>query len=314
MQKKPVKNNKFKDFISSPIGKTILIATPILIAVAVILVCVLLPKYNITVSGATEEASFDEDGAKVVTIRVKKDCNASVIDDKIVCEDATIEGAFDSNRDVELSLSDNAQSAKIEDGTFSFAREGVENKKVVIRADEIKENDTKEYVITLTSDGKEVLRNKLIVETVYTDDDLALLNKIPTGDEISNALKTISTVDGTCIVTEENDPNGNLNKTGGYIAAVYFSDTRANLEMKNNPYANYKDICDQGTVAGGQIEVYANTEDANKRAGYLNSFSGGILSSGDNYVYGTSVIRISNEMTATQMAELKDIVVKTLTE
>lgn len=154
----------------------------------------------------------------------------------------------------------------------------------------------------------------MIVETVYTDDDLALLNKIPTSDEISSALKTIGTVDGTCIVTEENDPNGNLNKTGGYIAAVYFSDSRANLEMKNNPYASYKDICDQGTVAGGQIEVYANVDDANKRAEYLNNFSGGILSSGDNYVYGTSVVRISNEMTATQMAELKDAVVKALTK
>lgn len=270
MQEKAIKNNKFKDFVSKPIGKTVLIVTPILIVVAIVLVCVLLPKYSITVSDAVEESSFDEDGVKVVTTRVKKDCNASVVDNEIVCEDATIEGTFDSNKEVALVISDNAQSAKIEDGTFSFEREDVKNKKVVIRAEEIKENDTKEYVITLTGDGKDVLKNKVIVETVYTDDDLALLNKIPTSDEISSALKTIGTVDGICIVTEENDPNGNLNKTGGYIAAVYFSDSRANLEMKNNPYASYKDICDQGTVAGGQIEVYANVDDANKRAEYLN--------------------------------------------
>ena len=164
------------------------------------------------------------------------------------------------------------------------------------------------------SNSENVLVYKLTVETVYSESDLALLNKIPNSDEIAAALSKIDTVDGYCIVTEENDPNGNLNKTGGYIAAVYFSDNRANLEMKNNPYAMYKDICDQGTVAGGQIEVYSNVEDATKRADYLNAFSGGILSSGDNYVYGTSIIRISNEMTATQMADLKDKVVNALTK
>ncbi len=314
MPKKKTKSSKKESFFSKPLGKAIIIAVPVLIIIALVLIF-LIPHYSLSVTDAEIESSNIENGVKQITARIKFDCNAKVTDGEIICENATINGEFSSNKDVTVKLPEDVNNQNISDGTFSFDRQPVKTKQVIIRPEPITENNIKEYTITMqNSKGVDVIDYKLIVETVYSEADLSLLNKIPNAEEVAAGLSTIDTVDGYCIVTEDNDPNGNLNKTGGYIAAVYFSDNRANLESKNNPYSDYKDICDQGTVAGGQIEVYANTEDAEKRLKYLDLYKGSILSSGDNYLYGTSIIRISNEMTATQMAELKDKVVKALTE
>lgn len=314
-QKSKTKSKPKPNFFSTTLGRILLVSIPVLAALVVIFVIVFVPRYDISVDGANIESVSTEDGVKRIHARLKFPCDSEQKEGYLVCKKPEISGKYSSNKPVSLFLPNGVSDEKIEEHDFRFKGDAVSHKLVVIRADKTANTETHDYEIVIKDeDGREVLKYILTVETEFSEDELALLNKIPDAEAVAKALESLDTVDGTCIVTEENDPNGNLNKTGGYIAAVYFSDNRANLEMKNNPYASYKDICDQGTVAGGQIEVYPNEEDAKKRADYLGNFSGSILSSGDNYVYGTSVIRVSNEMTATQMGELKDAVVKALTE
>jgi len=71
-------------------------------------------------------------------------------------------------------------------------------------------------------------------------------------------------------------------------------------------------LIDKGTDAGGEIEVYANEEDAIKRNDYLAAFDGGILSSRSHRVVGTVVIRISDELTASQQKALEEKVLNAL--
>lgn len=113
---------------------------------------------------------------------------------------------------------------------------------------------------------------------------------------IETSLKQISEISDTCIVTEENDPNGQLNKEGGYIEALFFKHT--NLETDSA-----KDACQDGTSAGGSIEIYKNANDAEKRNEYLSKFDGSFLSD-FHQVDGTIVVRISNGLTASEQKAL----------
>lgn len=111
-------------------------------------------------------------------------------------------------------------------------------------------------------------------------------------------------------VTEDNDPNGNLNKQGGYTATVYFT---SDLIDQTDVYG--KSIVDKGTKAGGSIEVYPTIEDANKRNAYLAEFDGaGILNSGSHSVVGTILIRTSNKLTASQQKEMEQNIYNSLIE
>ncbi|WP_265456880.1 hypothetical protein [Enterococcus sp. HY326] len=108
-------------------------------------------------------------------------------------------------------------------------------------------------------------------------------------------------------VTETDDPNGNLNKPGGYTATIYFSSPLIN---QDEVYGNT--LIEKGTEAGGAIEVYANVEDATKRNDYLAIFDGGPINSGSHNLYGTIVIRTSDKLTATQQQELEAEIANTL--
>lgn len=108
--------------------------------------------------------------------------------------------------------------------------------------------------------------------------------------------------------TEDNDPNGQLHKAGGYTAAVYFSHENVN---QSNVYGT--SLIDKGTEAGGQVEVYATPEDAQKRDTYLAAFDGSAFSSGSHVVVGTCVIRTSDQLTASQQNELTANIIAELT-
>lgn len=312
------KKNSTKNSSKNPFFMTILVAAPFLAVVAFLLVFFLIPRYEISINDAQVESILNKDGIKTITAVIDIDCNMKEENDYYVCEDAFVEGKYDSNQDIEIMTKTDgfADNLEINDKQIKFRRPDVKIKKVVIREKELSDTVSEEYVISMVNkkDNRDVVNYDLTINTKFTSDELAKINKNPTGEEIASALKTIETIDGVCIVTEDNDPNGNLNKTGGYVAAVYFSDKRADLEIKNNPYANYKDVCDHGTSAGGQIEVYSNTEDANKRNDYLKGFDGGILSNGEHSTHGNAVFRISEEMPATQMKDLENRVIKVLTQ
>ena len=110
-------------------------------------------------------------------------------------------------------------------------------------------------------------------------------------------------------VTEDNDPNGQLGKAGGYTATVYFS---SDWVDQGSVYGTT--LIDKGTDAGGAVEVYANEEDAENRNTYLGAFDGGILSSGSHTVIGTCVVRTSDELKASQQKELEAAVIEALTK
>ena len=154
------------------------------------------------------------------------------------------------------------------------------------------------------------------------------LTNNPKSSEIEEIIKKLDGAYSTCRVTEDNDPNGNLNKQGGYTGAIYFRLKQVDEAVKNeaikdygkdfvnngnweNPYDDYKDTCNAGTSAGGQIEIYKNKSDANKRNKYLETLDG-FLSGGYHIVEDTLVIRISDDLTATEQKEIAQQIINLL--
>lgn len=134
----------------------------------------------------------------------------------------------------------------------------------------------------------------------------ALVNH-PTEAYVIQCLKKVPTVTGIAAATEDNDPNGHLNKAGGYTAQVYFTSSLVN---QNEVYGT--SIIDKGTDAGGSIEVYATVEDANERENYLATLDGGIFASGSHKVIGTVLVRTSDKLTATQQKEMEANIIAAL--
>ena len=131
----------------------------------------------------------------------------------------------------------------------------------------------------------------------------------PSEDYIKKRIASVETVTNFAAVTEDNDPNGKLNKAGGYTSTVYFESS-----LVNQSEFDTNDVIEKGTECGGSIEVYSTEEDAKKRDTYLASFDGSILSNGKHTVVGTVVIRVSDEMGASKQEELtqkiKDAIAK----
>lgn len=126
---------------------------------------------------------------------------------------------------------------------------------------------------------------------------------------IIERIKDIDGITGYSAVTEDNDPNGNLNKPGGYTSTVYF----AYDEVKDPDNLLNGTIIDNGTDGGGSVEVYATEEDAVKREEYLASYDGTIFASGSHFVVGTILVRTSDKLTAGQQKELEAKIVDNLT-
>lgn len=132
----------------------------------------------------------------------------------------------------------------------------------------------------------------------------------PTNDFVVERLKNVPDIDEVQGVTEDKDPNGNLNKPGGYTAQVYFSSP-----LVNDEYGLFTgDVIEDGTDCGGSVEVYKTVSEAKKRNEYLSVFDGGILSGGSHTVYGSIIIRTSSELTASQQKALEESVLNALTE
>lgn len=129
----------------------------------------------------------------------------------------------------------------------------------------------------------------------------------PSEEFIIGRIQPIEGITGVAAATEDHDPNGNLNKAGGYTAQVYFS---YSLVDQSTTFGDT--LVDKGTDAGGSIEVYKTVEDAEKRDTYLSAFDGSVLASGSHKVVGTLVIRTSHTLTASQQAELEAKVIEAL--
>lgn len=213
--------------------------------------------------------------------------------------------------------------------------------KILDKKEAVYDNTTKEAFITALSDAKAAQRKipdlpkktaDINAETKKLSEPLdysSVINAIsekqtayqnsvlqmkqitnPNEDFVIQHLKGIPNISGYQAVTEDHDPNGNLNKQGGYTSTVYFSTP---LIDQSSVYGN--DIVDKGTECGGAIEVYASEEDAEKRDSYLASFDGaGMLNSGSHKVLGTIVIRTSTKLTATQQNKFTNNITNKLLE
>ncbi len=129
----------------------------------------------------------------------------------------------------------------------------------------------------------------------------------PSEEYVLTRLSRVENVTEIAAVTEDHDPNGHLHKPGGYTSAIIFE-----CDLVKEPML-FDDLIDNGTVAGGTIEVFATEEDANKRNDYLASFDGSVLDSGSHEVIGTIVIRTSRHLTATNQRLMTDRIIEALT-
>lgn len=137
----------------------------------------------------------------------------------------------------------------------------------------------------------------------------------PKDSDVKSAITSIEGVKNICMVTEENDPNGNLNKAGSYTGAVYFRLTQVDEQLAKDEYSTPlgDDACEIGTKGGGQIEIYENEKDAEKRNTYLANFDGTPL--GDSHVLkGTVIIRLSNDLMNSQQKDLEEKIIEVLSK
>lgn len=132
----------------------------------------------------------------------------------------------------------------------------------------------------------------------------------PSQEFVLKALKNIKSINDVKAVTEKNDPNGNLNKAGGYTAAIYFSSSQVDHSLFSG-----KDSIDNGADGGGCVEVYKTEKDAEARNKYLAAFdTAGMMNSGSHSVLGTIVVRTSSQLTATQQKKLEKSIIDKLIE
>lgn len=135
---------------------------------------------------------------------------------------------------------------------------------------------------------------------------------------VKEKIETLNDISDICIVTEDHDPNGKLNKQGGYTGALFFVNKNIDTtyyqehwDDKEMKTVKSNDACDMGTVAGGSIEIYANESDAKKRNLYLEQMDA-IISGGYHEIKGTLVIRISNDLTASEQKDFVDKIIKAI--
>lgn len=131
----------------------------------------------------------------------------------------------------------------------------------------------------------------------------------PTEDFILQRLKKVDEIKEIKAVTENKDPNRQLNKQGGYTAAIYFES--ANVKQSE---LGEGDVIDKGTVAGGSIEVYKTKEEAEKRDIIFSTVDGTILGGNSHRVIGTIIIRTSKELTATKQKALEGKIIDAISK
>ena len=131
----------------------------------------------------------------------------------------------------------------------------------------------------------------------------------PPDDFVISRLKRIDTILEIEAVSEGNDPNGQLNKQGGYIGCIYFSDKQVD---KSKLFIEIDSVIEIATDGGGAIEIFKTVAEAKTRETYLAAFDGGFLSSGSHHVLGTVLIRTSRELTASQQNELTQKIIDVL--
>ncbi len=125
---------------------------------------------------------------------------------------------------------------------------------------------------------------------------------------VQERVQTVEGVTGAEMVTEENNPDGLLNKEGGYKGCVYFS-----LQEITQDSIPGDTIVAKGTDCGGAVEIYETVEEAQARCDYLAGFDGSILYAGSYAIVGTTVIRTSYKLTDEEQFTMTEKITQALT-
>ena len=306
---------------SRSIKKLLLIVVPVLLIAGVLSYLFLIPRYEVSIKNAAIKSKSNIAGVKQIEATLDLQCNATVKEEKLVCQQSDITGAIGGNRDLSLSLKDSAAKLSTSNNGISLTPESVSFQPVVIRPEPVSGVPPKTYEIIAqtNSDKKIVILYKLTVNTTLSESDLKSINKEPTAEIIKGAVKQISTVKDVCITTEDNDPNGKLGKPGTYYIKVTFADNRSPADNEvfdesTQSLRPAKDTCEVGVEAGGSIEIFKNKDDAEKRKAELDALAGGFFDSGTSKVVNTAVIRTSGELKASQQQELEKQLIDALTK
>lgn len=179
----------------------------------------------------------------------------------------------------------------------------------VIQADKLPLEDTDyDSVLDSVSEGnnlekiEEDTKTVLLMKDVLAD-NIEVVKKLinPSENWVKDKLSNISSIKEIASVTEENDPNGLLNKEGGYSSATYFT-------IEN--VCEDADLILKGTDGGGCIEVYRTLDDAEARIDYLKEFDNSYLYTGAYALIGTIVVRITYVLDNTAQYDMMNQIFK----
>lgn len=177
-------------------------------------------------------------------------------------------------------------------------------------------SEEREEIINVIRDGNNTEKIVSDTETIIQMSEqlkqvIGVVNQITAPEEswVNERLLAIEKIIDTQSVTEQKNPDGLLNKEGGYLACIYFTTAAAVPEKVPGD-----SIVEKGTDAGGAIEIYDNLADAEARVEYLSGFDGTALYSGSYAIVGTMVIRTSYKLTNEQQLEMTNLITTELTK
>lgn len=191
-----------------------------------------------------------------------------------------------------------------------------------IRAEEARSSSTEE-IREYTAQLREITSQITSVEppdamvaqvaaaTIELENSMRQMEQVtnPSEQFVIARLTGLPTITGVQAATEENDPNGQLNKQGGYTAAVFFSSDLVDRSRLTSD----GDIVAVATDGGGSVEVYPTVDLAEAREKYLAGFDGTVFASGSHHVLGTCVVRVSNLLTASEQESIRASIADSLT-
>ena len=130
----------------------------------------------------------------------------------------------------------------------------------------------------------------------------------PSDEWVMERLDSTLTITEMQAVTETNDPDGLLDKEGGYKGCIYFV-----TNILEPSVVEGDNVVAKGTDAGGAVEIYSTVEEAEERCNYLAGFDGTILYSGSYAAVGTMVIRTSYMLSSEDQLNLTNEIVEAIT-
>lgn len=211
-------------------------------------------------------------------------------------------GCGDSEVKKEMDSAISAANELVEAGEEAYDPATLEALEAVIASAEEAEDDA----------GYQEVIDNLATATAEYEKSVKQMQQVtnPAENFLLDRVKDVESITDVEAATEETDANKLMNKPGGYTSYIAMKSS-----LVDDEYGLYKDQSpvEAGTDGGAVIEAFPTKEDAEAREEYLASFDGsGMLSSGSHKVVGTLLIRTSNELTASEQADLEQAIIDAL--